>query len=371
MKRLLLGIAIVLFVSNYVFAAFGYFGTAANIETTLAPGTGFYNMTPLAGDPNAIGANNYQGTDFGCHTMNSGTLKLLGGEIKTWKDGGSNVCGGTLFYTVYLSGMRPASPIFNNINISFLENCAGGSFPSGGPCGGNDQKWQSLGANIDLTTYAPGNYTLEIYYSIEGNNSNSSACGEFVFDNNGGAADNYTATFKIDAITPVRYKFVEAQNRDDYNLISWSTTSEVNSDYFSVEKSTNLKDWKEIAQISAAGNSSTDQYYSTKDYEIQNTQWYRLVQYDFDRSFSFSEIVFVQNELHRSALPFPNPVYDELFISNFEEIKSYELRTLQGQLIIKGVRLERIGMTELEQGYFLLILENKLGQRQTHKILKI
>ncbi len=114
------------------------------------------------------------------------------------------MCGVTLYYRIYPSSSTPFGA-FSPITLPLYENCSSGSFPSGGPCGGNDQKWQRPGnanpnplANIDLTTFSPDTYVLEIYYDITGSHVSNSTCESTVSVNNSGA--NFISNFTI--ITP-------------------------------------------------------------------------------------------------------------------------------------------------------------------------
>ena len=71
--------------------------------------------------------------------------------------------------------------------------------------------------------------------------------------------------------------------------INWSTASEVNSDYFKVEKSRDNNIWDYITTVPGAGNSNTKTDYAVDD-EVPYTEttqgiepsYYRLLQVDFD-----------------------------------------------------------------------------------------
>lgn len=174
---------------------FGNFASAVSISTNGGTTSAFYNTTGTGAD--LIGTSTFTGTNLGTHTSNSGTLKLTGAEFKSWKNGTGNVCGGTFYYVVYPTGARPSAPSFQNFSIPWKTNCGGTVFNDGlGPCSGNDQKWSTVAQNIDLTTYANGNYTLEIYYLETGSDSGG-GCGTNLYINN--SCNNYTATFTIGA----------------------------------------------------------------------------------------------------------------------------------------------------------------------------
>ena len=65
--------------------------------------------------------------------------------------------------------------------------------------------------------------------------------------------------------------------------VNWVTSSEINSDYFSVERSVNAKDFYEISRMSGAGNSSLTHDYTAEDpHPLPGISYYRLSQTDYD-----------------------------------------------------------------------------------------
>lgn len=127
-------------------------------------------------------ASTFAGTDLGDFTATD-ALTLNGGELKTYKNGSSNVCGGTLNYRVYASGDAPGA--FTALALPFSADLGNG-----------DQQWAASGAGIDLLgALTPGDYTLELYWEAEGNDGDPAGCGEQKYDSNFG--NNFTATFSI------------------------------------------------------------------------------------------------------------------------------------------------------------------------------
>ncbi|HWI91261.1 MAG TPA: T9SS type B sorting domain-containing protein [Flavisolibacter sp.] len=162
----------------------------------------YFNTSGLIGPAGNVFTNNNLGT----HTRNSGSLIFRGGEVRTYSTVGvSNVCGAKLHYRIYAQSGAPGA--FNTIDLLFMEDCdvANGQYPSGGACVLGDQKWNMViddgttipYAPVDLTTFAPGNYVLEVYYDITGSSTSTSACDETIALNNGGF--NYKANFSIQA----------------------------------------------------------------------------------------------------------------------------------------------------------------------------
>ncbi len=74
--------------------------------------------------------------------------------------------------------------------------------------------------------------------------------------------------------------------------LKWTTASEVNNDYFSVEKSADGQNFFSVATIKGAGNSSSAlQYEITDNTPLKGLSYYKLKQTDFDGKFSYSQVV--------------------------------------------------------------------------------
>jgi hypothetical protein len=65
--------------------------------------------------------------------------------------------------------------------------------------------------------------------------------------------------------------------------INWSTASEANSDYFTIQRSQDAYTWENLEKINAAGYSSSTLNYNIKDPKpYLGTSYYRLAQTDYD-----------------------------------------------------------------------------------------
>ena len=83
---------------------------------------------------------------------------------------------------------------------------------------------------------------------------------------------------------PIELIYFDAFPVDNtYVDISWGTATELNNDYFVLERSANGLSWMEIAQVNGAGNSNTELHYEySDDAPLNGTSYYRLTQVDFD-----------------------------------------------------------------------------------------
>lgn len=142
----------------------------------------------------------------------------------------------------------------------------------------------------------------------------------------------------------VAFRAVERNNVVQFN---WITASETNNDYFSVERSSNGRDWVAVARIDGAGNSSTILNYEAVDpAPLQGVSYYRLKQTDFNGEFSYSEIEAVSvSSLEAIELRvFPNPTDGQVTIAASAEGKAeVGVFDLLGNEISNRVALEQKG----------------------------
>jgi hypothetical protein len=110
---------------------------------------------------------------------------------------------------------------------------------------------------------------------------------------------------------PVKLLNFKAINEKKNVNLKWSTVSEINNDFFTVERSDDGVDWVEIANLKGAGNSNKQNNYSTFDYfPVKGQSYYRLKQTDFDGKYSYSDVetVFLEGNVNADILLYPNPI---------------------------------------------------------------
>lgn len=121
--------------------------------------------------------------------------------------------------------------------------------------------------------------------------------------------------------------------------LNWTTASETNNDYFTIERSGGAINWQIIGKVGGAGNSNQILNYSLIDAEpLQDVSYYRLKQTDFDGLFKYSSIVAVTCENN-----------------NFSTINIYPNPNI-GRFTIDGVKQNAV-----------LIIFNTLGEKMTEQ----
>jgi hypothetical protein len=126
------------------------------------------------------------------------------------------------------------------------------------------------------------------------------------------------ATFIVNntCVLPITLKNYFASFNGKSVDLFWETASERNSDYFTIEKSTNAIDYELLTTVKAAGNSSTLKNYKAIDYnpEKGTVIYYRLRQYDFNNNQpAFEHVITVTiEEKDINLLLMPNPTNKQL-----------------------------------------------------------
>ncbi len=182
-------------VTVYQNCSFGSFASAVWLTNCAA--NGFFNTVGSGSSIIGPSQNIFPNTDFGTFLVNSGTFKLRGAEVKTFKNNLANVCSARLHYRIYQQSGTPGP--YTVMDLPFFDDCSGGSFPTGGPCNNGDQKWQRVLNDaqfpVDLTAFSAGNYVIEIFYDITGDSNSTSGCDETILIDNIG--NNFIATYSL------------------------------------------------------------------------------------------------------------------------------------------------------------------------------
>ena len=95
---------------------------------------------------------------------------------------------------------------------------------------------------------------------------------------------------------PIELLYFKGSVYNSDNILHWSTASEDNNDYFTIEKTKDGIDWEILTRESGAGNSSNQLYYSFVDENVESIiNYYRLKQTDYDGRFKYSDIISIDN----------------------------------------------------------------------------
>ncbi len=214
--------------------------------------------------------------------------------------------------------------------------------PVSNDCGGYDYSLSTVldngfwNINASLNSNS-GNYDLTL------NNSNFSATSNYttvvkssitpptalswILDGNCDAASTAPVTIRramngfgtfgtgqaIPIVLPIELLSFTGENNGNDNLLHWTTATEVNNSYFTLEHSSDGKLFSAVEIIPGSGNSTFAISYDAVDHHPLKTTYYRLKQTDFDGNFSYSQTIALSaNNIFTSIELYPNPVTDNL-----------------------------------------------------------
>lgn len=234
---------------------------------------------------------------------------------------------------------------------------------------GNAGEWVQITLNVNL----PAGTYKKLEFSIRNCGSSTTSV----------AIDDICLVEPLAALLPVSMKPLQASYNDGVSNISWVTESEINSNYFEVEKSSNAVDFTTIGKVYANGYSSRTLTYQFNDVKAAaGINYYRLRIVDKDGSFTYSNIVAVNVTVKGFFVTgvYPSPFTDKVNVSIASESagKAYiRLSDVTGRqiavqtaVIAKGVTnitLNNLG--SLNTGMYLVEV-NFNGNRYTQKITK-
>jgi hypothetical protein len=125
----------------------------------------------------------------------------------------------------------------------------------------------------------------------------------------------YGVIFTESTTLPVVLEQFIANKQDDGSVkLSWSTSQEVNSDYYEIDRSSDQTDWAPLGTVKAKGYSSITSDYSFIDKTpVNGTGYYRLKMVDLDGKYVFSKTVSITSSSNDQALViYSNPFSDQI-----------------------------------------------------------
>jgi len=132
---------------------------------------------------------------------------------------------------------------------------------------------------------------------------------------------------------PVELLSFEAVQQEEAVLLSWTTASELNNDFFSLQRGADPQHFETIAEIAGAGTSENMQSYTFTDARPLNGRaYYRLMQTDFDGKTTFSPVIEVHFAPQYAYMQvYPNPIQEDefhLLLNGFDSNRTVYIQIL-------------------------------------------
>lgn len=146
--------------------------------------------------------------------------------------------------------------------------------------------------------------------------------------------------------------------------MEWETMSEINNDFFLIQKSNNGLDWTNVKRVEGQGNSNVSVKYIEQDpFPYKGVSYYRLKQVDFDGKYSYSDIEAVHVSSQKNGIIIsPNPSGDYISVSRLSGgLSDLTIYNSSGTLVndhldivMESDDLVKVRISKLEKGVYLL-----------------
>ena len=230
-----------------------------------------------------------------------------------------------------------------NENASFADNCNTGG----------------------ITTLHTQNANGAVTAPVSGN---AIAGASYIVYSVSGFSELWLGGSSISSPLPVELAAFDVTCTEGTARINWTTASEVNNHYFTVERSADDVTWTILATVPGAGNSNSPlQYTVTDDRPEEWITYYRLRQTDYNGTEElFSEkSIYCTGNAADGLLLYPNPATDQvtlsLYINEFSDAsigisdaRGAVLRTINWPALDKGMHTRTIPLEGMAPGMYIM-----------------
>jgi len=350
-------------------------GYACNDIGMLFTDTAFYSDTltgsamPYLAKPQVLNYSNPIITDTLKWVKVSGIYKAKGGEqyltLGNFNNNSKtkaiqiNVAGygGTFYYiddvSVYdLDSFRLLADAGRDTTIVKGDSVFIGSYTNGI----TDIKWYDAGGNV-IDTLQPGFWvkpTSNTFYIIEQN-----VCGQYSRD---------TVNIMVAPMPVVinNYELRIMNGIQQYNVLNqWGTSTEINTAYFNVQRSTDGITFFNIGKVMAKGASG---YKYIDNTNLTGVVYYRLEIVDKNGSKTYSEVKELSIINYQLSIA-PNPAKDYITVIG-SNIKQVIISDVSGRILLKSTE-KKIDVRSLVSGTYIVQIETKSGNHVTEKLIKL
>lgn len=211
----------------------------------------------------------------------------------------------------------------------------------------------------------------ETFWSGDDCNTN---CG--TYQGNQAPTEKVAGPSTLENPLPVELSSFTARLKEGQVQLNWTTATELNNDYFVLERSLDGHTFDPLETIAGQGTISEPTQYAYTDsrvpYQLNQLIYYRLKQVDYDGTTTYPGLVVVKNNLLNIGKVWPTQFQDVFYVaaeSRQEERLTLQLFNQQGQQVLQrsytlaeGVhQLEVNGLRNLQPGLYYLHLQHAKG----------
>lgn len=179
-------------------------------------------------------------------------------------------------------------------------------------------------------------------------------------------------------VLPIVLGELSAKQVDENVVLDWNTLSELNGDYFEIQRRGQYEEgFTSLGTVSAHGTTNDEQFYTFIDQRpLKGLNYYRLKLVDFDQTFEYSSIVAVQFKPDGQFSIYPNPSNGKQVTIQFAEAVNGKITVFDMAqrkvmtLTLDGTPADEVVLSDLAlaAGAYLISFETT-GQRIVKRLL--
>ena len=151
---------------------------------------------------------------------------------------------------------------------------------------------------------------------------------------------------------PIQWKSFSGNTDGRINYLDWVTATETETDYFELERSLDGINFEGITLVVAAGNSTSERYYSYNDeFPLEGVNYYRIKLVNLNGSIEYSNTIALElNKTFTGYKFYPNPTNGSViysFSNDKVDILDIEVFDMIGKTVKKIETESRVGLNSL------------------------
>ncbi|MFT6243416.1 MAG: hypothetical protein ACJA0U_000033 [Salibacteraceae bacterium] len=272
-------------------------------------------------DESSVSLGNIGGSGTNCSTIHQIVIPLSAAQLNLWSTNGSID--------------------FTAVNTYVLNACSGTDF---------------LELRLQMDCVASSGYLWSMGTVsdplIQNPEVSPAVTTTYVVSSNNGTCPASDTVLVINCLVlPIELVSFSGQNIGEVNELDWSTVTEIDNDYFTIQRSSDGHNFNTIGTVDGAGTSTSELNYRFLDKQpINGMNYYRLRQTDFDGSVSFSDIIAVNTTGLSGIQIYPNPSSHDLFIDINESV-SEGMHTIVITDVVGKVMQEQVDFSKNQTTY--------------------
>ncbi|MEI6507268.1 MAG: T9SS type A sorting domain-containing protein [Bacteroidota bacterium] len=233
---------------------------------------------------------------------------------------------------------------------------------------------------IGQSSFKASNVKIYLFDRFTGLLNDMSSTGSYSFYTNSFAtsysSDRFYIVFADPTALPITLATFKAVKEDRSSLLVWSTSSEINNSHFIVERSSDAKNFIEIANVKGAGTTQSEINYMLTDEQpdLNGINYYRLKQVDFNGAYTYSSTEAVDfssrsnTEIDKLIKVWPNPIKDKriiLTVNNNPTNITVTISDVAGRKLLSNMPVNATGnkfeleVNNLQNGvYIITVFQN-------------